>query len=239
MSILAVLLGSDTDWPRSIAYFLSSHARVIPRSRWSRQCRSRRVQQLLTERLGSPIEMQLSSSSISDLDSRSQPVKLGLGGSLADLAGWMEWNSLRSGWFESCPWTRGIRDSALAAGRTPIDDLEARGRLDASGAAELRARSLGLPLAPAGEWQAIARPGWLPADLISRAVVRLVEYADDQMIVTAPRPTARLARELSTLFPDAAIAWRVSPALKSVQDFDVSTDELSARESTREVPGVL
>ena len=198
------------------------------------------VQRLLSERLGSPIEMQLSSS----LD-----IRLGL--AIAAREAWPEGFACGLGGMDGvelaaigmvptlAPGLEGIRDSALAAGRTPIDDLEARGRIDASSAAELRARALGLPLATAGERQALATVGWLPEDLVSRADVRLVEYADDQMVLTAPRPTARLARELSTLFPDAAIAWRVSPALKSAQDFDVSTDELSARESTLEVPGVL
>ena len=52
---------------------------------------------------------------------------------------------------------------------------------------------------------------WLPPGWALRDDIQLVDLSPGSLVVAAPRPTPRLAREIATLFPDAAIAWRVAP----------------------------
>jgi len=104
-----------------------------------------------------------------------------------------------------------LRNASLDAGRSPIEYLLATGRISPQLAARLRARALSVALAQPSQLEAEAEQAWLPPGWALRDDIQLVELSERSLIVAAPRPTPRLARELAALFPDVAIAWRVAP----------------------------
>ena len=99
---------------------------------------------------------------------------------------------------------------ARKAGQSPIDHLEASGRLSPLEAARLRARTLGLTLfvreAPASNG---ALGGLLPPGLAERHGIHVRHSGSGSLVLAAPRPTPALAAELAVLFPAMAIAWQV------------------------------
>jgi adsorption protein B len=104
-----------------------------------------------------------------------------------------------------------LRNLAIDEGRSPIDQLRESGLIDANMAARLRARALGVALASPSQLDPDAPHEWLPPGWALRDDLQLVELSPGSLVVAAPRPTPRLARAVAALFPDAAIAWRVSP----------------------------
>jgi adsorption protein B len=100
---------------------------------------------------------------------------------------------------------------ARLAGQSPIDHLEAGGRLSAFEASRLRARSLGLTMfvRAVGPARPAAAAGLLPPDLVDRHGLLVRKRDDRSLLLAAPRPTPALAAELASLFPSLAIAWQV------------------------------
>jgi len=133
----------------------------------------------------------------------------------------------------------GIRDRSIAAGSSPIDWLLADGQLSSERAARVRAASLGIGLASHDQMGAFDDAAWLPPGLVRRGDLELIELGSDQLVVSSSRPTARLAREISTLFPDAAIAWRVSPGAEFAQDPRDLADGVSGEHPVLGAPGGL
>ncbi|MEE2830456.1 MAG: glycosyltransferase family 2 protein, partial [Myxococcota bacterium] len=135
--------------------------------------------------------------------------------------------------------TESIRDQAMARGCSPIELLVLLGELDPVRAARFRARVLGVALATPAQLDSVDDDAWLPPGLVRRGAVRLIDLGADHLVVASARPTARLAREISTLFPDAAIAWRVAPAEDRIQEPDEAADEQVGEHSTVSAPGGL
>ena len=104
-----------------------------------------------------------------------------------------------------------LRNQAIDEGRSPIDELRELGLIDANMAARLRARALGVALASPSQLDPDAPHEWLPPGWALRDDVQLVDLSRGSLVVAAPRPTPKLARAVAAVFPDAAIAWRVSP----------------------------
>ncbi len=104
-----------------------------------------------------------------------------------------------------------LRNSAIDDGRSPIDFLLDHGRIDPQMAARLRARALGVALADPSQLYPEGTHDWLPPGWALRDDLHLIDLSGGSLVVAAPRPTPRLAREVATLFPDTAIAWRVAP----------------------------
>jgi hypothetical protein len=98
--------------------------------------------------------------------------------------------------------------SARAAGLSPVDWLEAKGKLDPREAATVRAAALKLPL-----WVGKA-PRWddrlLPPALRRRGV-GVVEAVAGGFVLACARPTPALAREAAQLLPGWGITWCVVP----------------------------
>jgi hypothetical protein len=132
-----------------------------------------------------------------------------------------------------------IRDRSIASGNSPIDWLLADGQLSSERAARVRAASLGIGLASPDQMGAFDDAAWLPPGLVRRGDLELIELGSDQLVVSSSRPTARLAREISTLFPDAAIAWRVSPGAEFAQDPRDLADGVSGEHPVLGAPGGL
>jgi len=103
-----------------------------------------------------------------------------------------------------------IRGAGSDDGLSPIDHLEANGRIGQGVASRLRAVALGLDVelaegeAPDG--------GQLPPELVSRHQIRVIDSDARGMVLAAPRPTPLLANQVAELFVDRAIAWRVLAA---------------------------
>ena len=130
-------------------------------------------------------------------------------------------------------------ERSVAECRSPIAQLVADGAVTTGRAAELRAASLGIGLVASLESGGIDSTSWLPPGLLQRADLRLVEMGNDELVVASSRPTARLAREISTLFPDAAIAWRVASSAEFAQATTDLADALSGEHSLVGAPGGL
>ncbi len=181
------------------------------------------VRMLIAARLGKPLDVFLAPS----LD-----VRLGLAvaskvawpGGMKEGVGGMDGAELKV--IDEDPGWRGdlteLRDAALDAGKSPIDYLLAAGRIESQLGARLRARSLGVALARPSQIDPEGAYDWLPPGWAVRDDIQLVDLSQGQLVVAAPRPTARLAREIASLFPDAAVAWRVAPYTRAVE---VTTDE--------------
>jgi adsorption protein B len=196
------------------------------------------VLQLLTARIGYPVEPLLGPS----LD-----IRLGL--AVAAREAWPEGIAAGLGGMDGVelaalraepdlePEVASIRDRSIAQGHSPIDSLLADRAISSQRAARLRARSLGIALAEPSEMNAFDDEAWLPPGLVRRGDLELIELGSDQLIVASPHPTARLAREISTLFPDAAIAWRVAPGAESAQDSGDLADGVSQEHPRPGAPG--
>ena len=104
-----------------------------------------------------------------------------------------------------------LRNAAIDSGQSPIDYLLAAGRIEPQLGARLRARALGVALAQPSQLDPEGAYDWLPPGWALRDDIQLVDLSPGSLVVAAPRPTPRLAREIAALFPDAAIAWRVAP----------------------------
>ena len=177
------------------------------------------VVETLSERLGYPVEAQLGPS----LD-----IRLGL--AVASRAAWpegicgglggmdgMELAALQTD-ASIAPQLAQIRDRSIAEGVSPIESLLTRGEISPQRAAQLRAASLGVPLSTPSEEPIVGDRDWLPPGLVRRGDLELLRLGQGELTVASSHPTALLARDISTLFPDVAIAWRVSPAAESIQD---------------------
>ena len=130
-------------------------------------------------------------------------------------------------------------ERSIAEGRSPITQLLAEGSITVGRAAVLRASSLGIDLAAAAESGAERDTSWLPPDLVQRADVELIDLGADQLVVASSRPTAHLVWEISTLFPDAAIAWRVTPGADFAQESPELADAVTGEHSLMGAPGGL
>jgi hypothetical protein len=130
-------------------------------------------------------------------------------------------------------------ERSTSEGRSPLAQLLADRMITPGRAAQLRAASLGIGLAAPKEGGAASDTAWLPPGLVNRAGLELVEMGGDHLVVASSRPTARLAREISTLFPDAAIAWRVASSAEFAQESADLADALSGEHSLVGAPGGL
>lgn len=111
-----------------------------------------------------------------------------------------------------------LRNASLDAGRSPIEYLLASGRISPQLGARLRARSLSVALAQPSELDPDADYEWLPPGWALRDDIQLLDRSKGAIVVAAPRPTPRLARELAALFPDLAVAWRVAPYSRVLEE---------------------
>jgi adsorption protein B len=99
-----------------------------------------------------------------------------------------------------------VARDARSAARSPIDQLEATGRVAPVRAASMRARALGVPLAT----EAHDPPGAvLPRALAEKHGIRLRALDDGAIVLAAPRPDAEIARAVTSLLPRCPIAWEV------------------------------
>jgi bacteriophage N4 adsorption protein B len=168
------------------------------------------------ERLGAPVEAVLAPGlnlrvALAAGGTAAWPVALGQAGSGMDGA------ELRVLAEEPAfgPALMAIAGRARRAGQSPLDHLENTGQLTGTEAARLRARTLGLGLvrpedAPVHE----GRAGLLPPGIAALHGIRVQQAGPGALVMTAPRPTARLAAEVAALFPAMAIAWQVlAPAV--------------------------
>lgn len=130
-------------------------------------------------------------------------------------------------------------ERSIAEGRSPITQLLAEGSVTVGRAAMLRASSLGIDLAAADEAGAERDTSWLPPELVQRADVELIDLGADQLVVASSRPTAHLVWEISTLFPDAAIAWRVTAGAEFTQESTDLADAVTGEHSLMGAPGGL
>ncbi|MCO4768503.1 MAG: glycosyl transferase family protein [Deltaproteobacteria bacterium] len=105
---------------------------------------------------------------------------------------------------------------AVRTARAPIDYLLAAGGVSADMGARLRARAMGVALA--GASRVDDQDDWLPPGWALRGDIQLLDVQPGALVVAAPHPTPSLAREVATLFPDHAIAWRVAPYSRSLQE---------------------
>ncbi len=108
-----------------------------------------------------------------------------------------------------------LRDAARGSGRSPIDYLAAVDGVSPPAVGRLRARALGIPIAEATEIDADEPEDWLPPGWAQREDVQLVDLAPAGLLLATPHPTPQLARDVASLFPDTAIAWRVAPLAPS------------------------
>jgi hypothetical protein len=120
--------------------------------------------------------------------------------------------------------TAELARAARAAGRSPVEYLLGMDEVSPDMAARLRARALGVPLASAASLDELSGHEWLPPGWALRDDLQLLEVRPGNIVIAAPRPTPRLAREIATLFPDTAIAWRVAPFHRTLE----STREVSS-----------
>jgi len=196
------------------------------------------VLKTLAERIGFPVEPQLGPS----LD-----IRLGLAvaareawpAGIAGGLGGMDGMELAAVYSEEdlAPRLAAIRDRSIEAGMSPIESLLASKEISPSRGARLRARSLGIEMAAASEMQSLEDEAWLPPGLTRRGDLDLVSLREGSIIVASSHPTARLAREVSTLFPDVAIAWRVSSAAEFTQEPTELADGVSGEHSALGAPG--
>ena len=107
--------------------------------------------------------------------------------------------------------------SARRSGRSPVDYLLAVGGISAEMGARLRARALGVALAGATTADGL-RHDWLPPGWALKDDIQLLDVQPGSLVVAAPHPTPSLAREVASLFPDQAIAWRVAPYSNSISE---------------------
>jgi bacteriophage N4 adsorption protein B len=129
-----------------------------------------------------------------------------------------------------------LRDAAIDAGKSPVDYLLAAGRIEPELGARLRARALGVALAQPSQLDPDGAYDWLPPGWALRDDIQLVDLSRGSLVVAAPRPTPRLAREIAALFPDAAIAWRVAPYSRAPETVDEES-ELQTGEFQAPAPG--
>ena len=106
--------------------------------------------------------------------------------------------------------------TARGQGRSPIDYLLSGGGISPEMAARLRTRSLGVALAGATTDADAHRHDWLPPGWALKDDIQLLDVRPGSLVIAAPHPTPSLAREVASLFPDQAIAWRVAPYSNSI-----------------------
>ncbi len=170
------------------------------------------VRMLLAARLGSQLELFLAPSldirlalAVASRKAWPDGIRVGVGG--------MDGVELKT--IDEDPGWRGslepLRNAAIDSGQSPIDYLLSAGRIEPQLGARLRARALGVALAQPSQLDPDGAYDWLPPGWALRDDIQLVDLSPGSLVVAAPRPTPRLAREIAALFPDAAIAWRVAP----------------------------
>jgi hypothetical protein len=98
---------------------------------------------------------------------------------------------------------------ALAAGRSPVDQLQAEGRLDPETAARILGQVLGVTLTPAAHVPPEATTGWLPAGFDAQGEIAMLEASASSIVLASHRPSPSLAARLVQILPETAIAWRV------------------------------
>jgi adsorption protein B len=130
-----------------------------------------------------------------------------------------------------------LAGASRAAGRSPIDFLLAAGSVDPEMAARLRARSLGVALARPSQMESDPDHGWLPPGWALQHDIQLLDSSPRGIVVAAPRPTPRLAREVAALFPDVAVAWRVAPYSRAPEQSDVEPSLRTDRHTAAAAPG--
>jgi len=104
-----------------------------------------------------------------------------------------------------------LSGAARDSGQSPINYLLAAGGVSPEMAARLRARALGVALAGPTADASGTRHDWLPPGWALKDDIQLLDVQPGSLVVAAPHPTPSLAREVASLFPDQAIAWRVAP----------------------------
>ena len=100
---------------------------------------------------------------------------------------------------------------ARRRGQSPLDYLIHTRSISRGMGARLRSKALGVDLAGPSRIDEEEARGWLPPGWAMRRDIQLLDMAPGSLLVAAPHPTPRLTRELTALFPDTAICWRVSP----------------------------
>ena len=116
-------------------------------------------------------------------------------------------------------WAGDLTDLAGASrssGRSPVGYLLGTGGISADMAARLRARALGVALAGPTDDGSSLRHDWLPPGWALKDDIQLLDAQPGSLVIAAPHPTPSLAREVASLFPDQAIAWRVAPYSSSL-----------------------
>jgi hypothetical protein len=109
-----------------------------------------------------------------------------------------------------------IARGAVRTARAPIDYLLAAGGVSPSMGARLRARAMGVALAGASRLDGADH--WLPPGWAHRGDLQLLDMQPGALVIAAPHPTPSLAREVATLFPGHAVAWRVAPYSRALTD---------------------
>ncbi len=130
-----------------------------------------------------------------------------------------------------------LAQGARRTARAPIDYLLAAGGVSPDMGARLRARAMGVALADASRLDFELDNDWLPPGWALRGDIQLLDVQPGALLVAAPHPTPSLAREVASLFPDHAIAWRVAPYSRSLGERAAEGAWQSAPASTVIAPG--
>ncbi len=104
-----------------------------------------------------------------------------------------------------------LAEGARREGRSPIEHLSRLGHASPEEVQRLRAGAYGLALSERDGERHPAGPSLAPFEAVSSEGVEVIERDGGAFVLAAPHPSPRLAREVASLFPDAAIAWCVAP----------------------------